>query len=591
MMEEDDQHDEVEEDLSNNRVLALEENEDILAQANADANHVAGEEVEASMYVEVLKSKERAEADQEELVDDESMENGQFINEEGVDQNQILANNSSAEELERESANSPVQEQVDSCAAGESYVGHTLQTIVLVHEEVRITAPHTDEDESPKEIDMAVDEATNGNLVQEPSISNFQIDLLPTEKISEYDSSFHPHEVHTHANNNDVKKQLLLQEINIEHDQSLDVEVEDGMSVTPTSFNMSGDLSTMEYANIHVVLSSWFEACQSSAQSLSSKEWMDAEVEKYSVALGEDTKFCVASKYHNGSISNIFDDVIQLQADILCLQIEQWIPAIPEEDVNGVLNQFGVRALLNHDKQTDSATLLCFRSDTFPVARCRSCVINISGEIQDSAHGLLQITALQMKDGSAFCLGNLLLPFQNTTLSQDLQSYLISVSFQHLFEAAGGPFNPHLLCAHLHKLDTSSEQYSEAIKGYLSNQHSTLLPISAYKKVFGAEGKESDFIFFSDESVRLHRVVCAQSGEPRQAVFSLGKGLFSHQTRVKVEAELANLALIENVGETCLLSMSVSPKRHKIKKLVETEQDGKEHHFQSSDKNRFWPWI
>merc|ERR1719187_634307 len=105
----------------------------------------------------------------------------------------------------------------------------------------------------------------------------------------------------------------------------------------------------VEDADVHDILSAWQEACQASPQFVNTTEWADAEVEQYSIDLGEGAKFCICSRYHDGSMANIFDNVIQLRADILCIQIEHWIPSISEGDVNGVLNKFGVKALLNHD--------------------------------------------------------------------------------------------------------------------------------------------------------------------------------------------------------------------------------------------------
>ena len=176
---------------------------------------------------------------------------------------------------------------------------------------------------------------------------------------------------------------------------------------------------------------------------------------------------------------------------------------------------------------------------------------------------------------------------------------MISTSFRHLFEAAGGTFNPQILAAHLHKLDTKSEEYAETLQGYLnpdiSYQHSTLLPVSAYQKLLGDDITDQNFIWFSDESVRLHRVAVVQSTDPIQAMFSLGKGLFSHQTRVITSSEVHTEALIERVEGICAYSgctFGTSPcKLPSPKKFIQKDDMIEETTFHATNRNQHWPWI
>jgi len=206
---------------------------------------------------------------------------------------------------------------------------------------------------------------------------------------------------------------------------------------------------------------------------------------------------------------------------------------------------------------------------------------------------------LQRSKGHAFCLGNLLMPQQSGTApSQEIQAFLISTSFRHLFDAAGGTFNPMILSAHLYDLDTRSSEYSETLQGYLnpdiSYQHSILLPMSVCQKLLNKDPNNKDFIWCSEESVRLHKVAVPSSGQPLQAMFSLGKGLFAHQTRVITEISHSTLAMIERDDEVCSFSgcsLSASPQKIQPNLLIQKNTDKTDHPFKLVDHNRHWPWI
>ena len=398
--------------------------------------------------------------------------------------------------------------------------------------------------------------------------------------------------VETDINDDAVKRQLLTELDDVEPDFTMD-SVENSVENT-TSMNMTGDLSTSEYVEVHLILKAWQQACEQAGEMTVTQTWADGDVEKFAVDVG-DIRFCVASKYFCGPLEHLFDQTMKLQTDILSLQVESWTPCISEEDVNGVLNKFGVRVFVNHDKQTNAATLTCFRNDTFPIVRTKSCTINAAGSDGEKAQAILQISAFQRAKGNAFCLGNLFLPKQQDSApSQDIQTFLISTSFQHLFDAAGGAYNPVILCAHLKNLDTSSSEYNEILQGYfnpdISFQHSTLLPTSVSKKLLGTENSDQDFIWYSEESVRLHKMVNSLHGEPLQVMFSLGKGLFAHQTRVITASN--SLAMIES--EVCPLdgrSLSSSPTQIQLGLLPQKIAEDPKMDFQLNDHNRHWPWI